>query len=214
MAAQAVDFSISGHVNRALFVHDTDGGTQASVEDNGGSSTRIRANGSAEMMDGRTVGIQIEYQAVGSGLGIRHANVQYGGDFGRITIGQGSEAGDGSAYSDTTGVFGIGHGAGSPGSFKMGKYFGSLDAGTRGNMVRYDTPDIGLASVAVSLGNNDRVSARVKLSTDMGGTTIGAQLAILREDGHKNGVSKETTGASFGLTMESGLTLSGRLGQG
>ena len=224
MAAQAVDFSISGWVNRALFITDSDDGTKAAVANNGGGSTRIRANGSSELMDGRTVGIQLEfeeggaYEEGGTGVKLRHANVQYGGDFGRVTIGQGSEAGDASAYSDTTGVRGIGHGAGTGAGFNLGSYFSSLDAGTRAHMLRYDTPDIGLASVAVSVGNNadgnDRVSARLKLGTDMGGTTIGAQLATLREDGYKEGVSKETVGASFGLTMESGLTLSGAWAKG
>ena len=225
MAAQAVDFSISGWVNRALFITDTDDGTNAAVANNGGGSTRVRATGSSEMMDGRTVGIQFEFEEgssmdedgdkkTDSILKLRHANIQYGGDFGRITIGQGSEAGDGSAYSDTTGVRGIGHGAGTGAGFSLGDYFGSLDGGTRTNMIRYDTPDIGLASVAVSLGNNDRVSARVKLSTEMGGTTIGAQIATLREDGYKQWVSKETVGASVGLTMASGLTLSGAWAKG
>ena len=223
MAAQAVDFTISGHVNRALFLTDTDGGSkQARVQDNGGSSTRIRATGSTELMDGNKVGIQLEYQAQNiadtddgetvkttKGLGLRHANVQYSGGFGKITLGQGSEAGDGSAYSDTTGVFGIGHGAGTPSDFTLGGYFGSLDAGGRVDMVRYDTPSLGPASVAVSLANDDRVSGLFKLGTDLGGTSVGAQLATLQQPGDTS-----TVGASFGATMASGLTLSGAWAKG
>ena len=123
MAAHAVDFTISGQVNRALFVTDSDGGTKAAVANNTGSSTRIRATGSSELIDGNSVGIQFEWEEGSSEnedgddttdtiLKLRHANIQYRGDFGTVTIGQGSEAGDGSAYSDTTGVKGIGHGAG------------------------------------------------------------------------------------------------------
>ena len=204
MAAQAVDFNISGHVNRALFIVDADDSTRGQVADNGGSSSRVRVTGSNEMMDGNTVGIQVEYQAVGTTLGLRHANIQYSGDFGRVTIGQGSEAGDGSAYSDTTGVFGIGHGAGTSSDFSLGPYFGSLDAGTRGNMIRYDTPDIGDIGVAVSVGNDNRVSGRVKLNTEFGGTSFGAQVATLQEEGDRS-----TVGASFGATMASGFTVSG-----
>ena len=209
MAAQAVDFNISGHVNRALFIVDSDDGTQAQVADNGGSSSRVRVTGSSETMDGNTVGIQVEYQATGTTLGLRHANIQYSGDFGRVTIGQGSEAGDGSAYSDTTGVFGIGHGAGTSSDFHLGSYFGSLDAGTRGNMIRYDTPDIGPMGVAVSVGNEDRVSARVKLNTEFSGTSFGVQVASLQEKGDTS-----TFGASFGATMASGLTVSGAWANG
>ena len=209
MAAQAVDFTISGHVNRALFIVDSSESTRAVVADNGGSSSRIRVTGSSEMMDGNTVGIQVEYQAVGSLLGLRHANIQYGGEFGRITIGQGSEAGDGSAYSDTTGVFGIGHGAGTADYFLLGDYFGSLDGGSRENMIRYDTPAIGPLSAAVSVANNDRVSGQISLSTDFDGTSIGAKVATLQEQGEPS-----TIGASFGATMESGLTVSGAWAKG
>ena len=209
MAAQAVDFTISGHVNRALFLTDEDGGSKtARVQDNGGSGTRIRANGSTEMEDGNKVGIQFEYGA-GSSFSLRHANVQYSGGFGKMTIGQGSEAGDGSAYSDTTGVFGIGHGAGTPSDFTLGSYFGSLDAGSRVEMIRYDTPSLGPASVAVSLANGDRVSGRFKLSSDFGGTSVGAQLATLQQPGDTS-----TIGASIGATMASGLTLSGAWAKG
>ena len=156
MAAQAVDFTISGQVNRALFITDTDGGTSAEVKNNGGSSTRVRANGSSELEGGGTVGIQFEYEESGTGVNLRHANLQYGGDFGKVTIGQGSEAGDGSQYSDTTGVNGIGHGAGTSTDFSLGDYFGSLDGGGRVNMIRYDTPSIGPISAAVSVANGDK----------------------------------------------------------
>ena len=83
LAAQAVDFTISSHVNRALFVTDSDTGTKAEVKNNGGSSTRVRANGSSELMDGNTVAIQFKYEESGSGVNLRHANVQYGGQFGK-----------------------------------------------------------------------------------------------------------------------------------
>ena len=227
MAAQAVDFNISGHVNRALFVVDKegDGGTKARVQDNGGSSTRVRVTGSTELEDGNKVGIQWEYQqgSVGksgaldadgnvqstTGLTLLHANVQYSGGFGKITIGQGSEAGDGSAYSDTTGVFGIGHGAGTSSDFSLGDYFGSLDAGGRKDMIRYDTPSLGPISAAASVANGDSVSGRLKLSSEFGGTSFGAQLATLQMPGDTS-----TLGASVGATMASGLTLSGAWAKG
>ena len=81
-------------------------------------------------------------------------------------------------------------------------------------MLRYDTPDIGLASVAVSVGNDDRVSARVKLSTVLGGTTIGVQLASLREHRYMERVSKETIGAQLRPHLRERLHPVRRLGQG
>ena len=184
MAAQAVDFTISGQINRALVVTDNDAGTTATVRDNFGSSSRIRAAGTSELEGGASVTIQFEYEvggnhdkgarhasgagvpvsgsgpdsldegAGGTGVNLRHANIKYSGSFGGVTLGQGSEAGDASQYSDTTGVVGIGHGS----IGTMGSYFGSLDSGGRVNMVRYDTPAIGPVSAAVSVANGDRVS--------------------------------------------------------
>ena len=133
MAAQAVDFTIAGHVNRALVITNTDASTSATVRDNGESSTRIRASGSSDLANGSTVSILFEYEvggshdvkdsgrtspvpapgygisddnAGGTGVKLRHANVQYGGNFGRVTIGQGSEGGDGSQYAGVSGVWG------------------------------------------------------------------------------------------------------------
>ena len=232
MAAQAVDFTISGHVNQALFIvdKDGDGGTKAQVANNGGSSTRVRATGSTELDDGMTVGIQVEYQQGGvgkagalkdnkvqstDGLTLRHANVQLGSSFGKITIGQGSEAGDGSQYSDTTGVFGIGHGAGTSSDFSLGSYFGSLDGGGRTKMVRYDSPSLGPMSVAVSVANGDRVSGRLKFSSEFAGTSVGAQLATLQFPAEKEmDRDRSSIGASIGATMPSGLTLSGAWAKG
>ena len=209
MAAQAVDFTISGHVNRALVVVDNDAGTDAQVLNNTSSSTRVRWTGSSEMMDGTSVGIQVEYQEIADGsLGLRHANVSYGGEFGKVTIGQGSEAGDGSAYSDPSGVFGIGHGQ-EKGSSGLGGYFGSLDAGTRTNMIRYDTPAIGPVSAALSVGNGDRISGKLALGTEFSGTSFSAQIATLHEKG-----DPATIGASFGVSMASGLTISGAWAKG
>ena len=122
-------------VNRAAVHHRFERRHQGPRSlNNGGGSTRFRANGSSELADGSTVAIQFEYEegnadgtSGGQGIKMRHANIQYRGDFGAVTVGQGSEAADGSQFSDTTGVNGIGHGAGSSssekedGGFSLGK---------------------------------------------------------------------------------------------
>ena len=222
LAAQAVDFTISGHVNRALVVVDRDddrgtpmdeGSTKAEVKNNGSSGTRIRWTGSSEMMDGNSVGIQVEYgEASDGGLSLRHANVKYAGAFGRITIGQGSEAGDGSAYRGGVGTFGIGHGQ-EKGSGMLGDYFGSLDAGGRTNNIRYDTPALGPVGAAVSVGNDDRISLAATLSTEFSGSSFNAMIASLREDGYGM-KAKESVGASAGVSMANGLGISAAWGRG
>ena len=211
MAAQAVDFSISGQVNRALFIVDQGDHTRAKVANNGASSTRVRVTGSSEMMDGNTAGIHIEYEEGGSTtqgdttIKLRHANAWFSGGFGKITLGQASEAGDGTVYPDKSGVWGIGVGQlHSSGSTLYGVYFDSLDGGTRLNLVRYDTPVIGLVSGAVSVANDDYVSAKITGDQSVGGTTVSGSLAV------NMGASDnaDVTTAALGIGLASGITWS------
>ena len=222
MAAQAVDFSISGQVNRALFIVDQGDHTRAKVANNGASSTRVRVTGSSEMMDGNTAGIHIEYEEGGSfdktskdepyddgkggtGIKLRHANAWFSGDFGKITLGQASEAGDGTVYPDKSGVWGIGVGQlHSSGSTLYGTYFDSHDGGSRRNLIRYDTPVIGLVSGAVSVANDDYVSAKITGDQSVGGTTVSGSLAV------NMGASDnaDVTTAALGIGLASGITWS------
>ncbi len=226
IAAQAVDFTISGQVSRTLFYSDPDFSSDPTkppkatteIRDNNGA-TRVRANGHSVLDDGSTLGIQFEY-AMDAGATLRHANVQYTNPAaGRITFGQGSEAGDGSAGLGI-GVTGIG--AGQDGTsdteymddkgeaISLGGFFGSLDGGGRNNMIRYDTPAIGPLSAAVSIGNGDSVSAQIALSSDIGGTLFDAKVAT-----HQNpSEMADNISASFAMTMPSGFAFGGAWGKG
>ena len=213
MAAQAVDFAISGHVNRALFITDTDSGTSGKEADNGSSGSRIRVVGSGEMMDGTTAGLNLEYGAGGNGgdsLSLRYADLHYSGEFGKVSIGHGNDAGEGSVYSDKSGVTGIGHGQATGDASDSGvtSYYGSLDGGgSRGNRIRYDTPSIGPVSAAISVGNGDELSAGVTLSQGFGDTSFGAKVGTTQSPGDNGTVS-----ASAGAKLSSGLTVSGAWG--
>ena len=217
MAAQAVDFTLSGQVSRTLFVNQTNDksatdadSTKAVIRDNNGS-TRVRANGHSELDNGSTVGIQFEY-AVDAGVSLRHANVQFRGAYGAFTFGQGSEAGDGSAGLGP-GVTGIG--AGQDGASAVTKYFfGSLDGGGRTNMIRYDTPAIGPVSAAVSLGNGDSISGLLALSSEFSGTTVAARVGAGQATSAVSGTKGSTFSASTGVTLASGLSIGGAWGQG
>ena len=209
MAAQAVDFSISGHINRALFHTDTDAASRAQVQDNGSSGTRVRFTGSGEMMNGMTAGVNIEYGATGT-LSLRYAEIYYGGEFGKITIGEGDAGGDGSVYSDKSGTLGIAQGQDKGGS-NLGGYFDSLDGGSvRAERIRYDTPALGPVNAAVSIGNGDDASAGVTISQSMGDTAFGAKIGTIQQ---KSGsADSDTISASAGMMLASGVTVSGSWG--
>ena len=217
--------------------------TTAEIKDNNGA-TRVRANGHSELEDGSTIGIQFEYAADAS-VSLRHANVQFTNPVaGKITVGQGSEAGDGSAGLGP-GVTGIGAGQDGfstynkarrdaiaaelgvdpriiPSTFTgLGAFFGSLDGGGRTNMIRYDTPALGPVSAAASVGNNDSVSGLIALKSEFSDTSFGAQVGWHKQPrGLTNGVKAANTpdpselSASFGVTMPSGFAVGGAWGKG
>lgn len=213
MAAQAVDVSISGHVSRALVHVDSDSDVRdnvTKVKDYGSSGSRFRITGSGETMNGMTATVRLEY-AAGATSGdntspkVRYADVSLGGAFGKLTMGQSDQGGEGSAYSDKSGVT-IGHGQEFGGS-GLGGYFGSLDGGgSRNEVLRYDSPKLGMAGLALSAGNDDQYSAGVNVSGDMGGTALGAKLGYLKES--NKDYSPTTIGLSAGTKFPGGFTLS------
>ena len=232
MAAQAVDVSISGHVSRALVHLDSDSGANnTQVKDYGSSGSRFRIKGSGETENGLTASVRLEYAAGNGGESptVRYADVSLGGPFGKLTMGQSDQGGEGSAYSDKSGVT-IGHGQEYGGS-ELDDYFGSLDGGgSRNEVLRYDSPKLGMAGVALSAGNDDQYSFGANFSGDMGGTAIGAKLGYLKQSAdttpavEKHTIdgedvthtvesestvgAKSTIGASVGVKLASGFTLS------
>ena len=207
MAAQAVDMTVSGHINRALFVTDSESSTSAKVKDNGSSGTRIRVTGSGEMMDGGAAGVNLEYGATDT-LGLRYAEVWFSGGYGKVSIGQGDQGGEGSVYNGAAAVTGTGHGQDTNGI--AGDYYTSLDGGAgRNERLRYDSADLGPISAAVSIGNGDQISAGLKLTQDLGGTTFKAGVGTIQWAGGQSTIS-----ASAGVTLDSGISISGAWGQG
>ena len=209
MAAHAVDVTLSGHVNRALFITDSDdaSSTSGTVKDNGSSGTRIRVTGTGEMMDGGIAGVNLEYAAAGS-LTLRYAEVYFSGDYGKVSIGQGDQGGEGSVYKGGASVLGTGHGQDH--NAVATNYYTSLDGGAgRNERIRYESPSVGPVSASVSVGNGDQVSAGISLSQDFGDTSFAAGIGTVQWPGDKS-----TLSGSAGVTLASGISLSGAWGQG
>ena len=210
MAAQAVEITLSGHVNRALFITDSDdaSSTKSKVKDNASSGTRIRVTGSGEMMDGGAVGVNLEYSA-GSSLGLRYADVWFSGGYGKVSIGQGDQGGEGSVYKGAAAVLDTGHGQDTNGV--ASDYYTSLDGGAgRNERLRYDSPAVGPVSAAISVGNGDQVSAGISLSQEFGGTSFAAGIGTIQWGGS----DKSTISGSAGVTLPSGISISGAWGVG
>ena len=106
--------------------------------------------------------------SAGPGIGAHgHANVYLSTAGGKITVGQGSEATDGVAHADLGGLSWLGGVSNWCNYHSDGPACPSND-GNRNPVLRYDTPAIGPASIAVSTGNNDFFDIKLSISGSMG----------------------------------------------
>ncbi len=117
-AAQAFEAKISGQVSRMVVLPDDAAGDEIQHVDIGFSGSRFRFTGSEEMDNGIKVGFRFEIQArSNSSIGVnggnldsadgddfRYQDVYFSGDFGKISIGKGDGASNGSTEVDMSGT--------------------------------------------------------------------------------------------------------------
>ena len=195
LAAQAVEFSVSGHINRAVVSvdgGDNDGDLQH--VDANSSGTRWRITGSGELDNGLTAGVQLEYALNGA---VRHANVSLGSAGGKLTIGHGSRATDGMAHADLGGASWLGGATNWCSYHSTGPACPSNDGG-RGPMLRYDTPAIGPANIAISTAEGDYWDAKVSISGSMGDAGYDLRVGHIGENDGGGDVTTASAGVGFG----------------
>ena len=177
MAAQAVEFAASGHINRAIISEDGGGAGNAPDAHDGdvqhmdanSSETCFRFTGSEELESVMTAGVQLELGRP-TNWRTRHANVYLSTAGGKITIGQAAQAADLMAHARLGGASWLG-GVTNWCSYNAGGGSGPAcpsNDGGRGQVLRYDTPAIGPASIAVSTGNNDYFDIKLTIAGSMG----------------------------------------------
>ncbi len=230
----AVNVELSGQVNRLVMFVDNGADDGIVHADNSVSGTRWRLKSSGDVGNGLTAGVYYENQLqsnasssvtvgsfdtdgaggdVGSGdnLSVRHANVWFKGDFGKITIGQGNGAANGSAEADKSGTDVVQYSGSSSdvlGSMEYGTSGvrvkdarSSFDGLSRNDNFRYDGGR-GPFGFAVSLGNGDKTELGVKYKT--GDIEIRAALWDKADSGADvagNAVSASwDSGSGFNLT--------------
>jgi hypothetical protein len=237
MAAHAIKASVSGHVNRAINFIDDGAGSSVHHVDGMASHSRLRVVGSGDLgVGGIKVGTVLEWgvassrssgvtvkgnQGNGSGTdlnhNIRHSRLWFSGGWGKVTMGHGSGAADGSLYKDQGGsVFlsGIEQGgstfggaiayrtsAGGASGATVGGSGGGFDGGRYDNL-RYDTPKFGPLSAAIDVGDNERWSASVSLSSKFSGASIIAKV------GYEDFQGVDTLASSAGILFSQGTNIS------
>ncbi|MGO1462286.1 MAG: porin [Marinobacter sp.] len=177
-----LDIDIYGWVNMAVMYGDTGRGSETYIVDNKYASSRFGAKISKEVEDlGVTIGTHLEFEyqhndskevtpenrSIDGELEERHINVFVAGDFGQVSIGQGSGAADGNTEIDLSGTkvaafsnLGLMGGSlpfvakdGDPGKdVKLIHALHNQDFEQRYDRVRYDSPRFGPLTVSVSQG--------------------------------------------------------------
>ena len=196
MAAHAVKFKTSGQVNRAIQYGDDGQGSDVLHVDGDASGSRVRFVGSEDLGNGMKVGFTMEIEAQsndsfnatlkasdwGFKHGERHINMWFSGNWGKVTMGQASDAMDGVAFADLNGAwipvenasdFGGSiafrtSAGGTAGGITAGSVTPSYDGGRR-DVLRYDSPSLGPFKAMVSVANNDQWDAQVRLGGSVGG---------------------------------------------
>ncbi|HEY5738190.1 MAG TPA: porin [Gammaproteobacteria bacterium] len=234
----AVDFTISGQLNRLIM--SVDNGVEDGIvhADNSASGTRLRFEGMGETDGGTEVGLYYETQLqsnpsdkvsvdsldgdgsggnVGEGdyFSTRFATVWFKGDFGKLTIGQGSGATDGVAEVDKSGTTVIQYvGASNDllGSMEygasgvtVGQARGHFDGLGRNDNLRYDA-STGEISFAASIGNGDKTELSAGYAVDNLEIRVGIwDSADSGNDVAGNAISASWIGAGgFNLTASYG----------
>ena len=174
-AAQALDFKISGQLNRAVLWGDNGNDSDTKFVDNDNSSTRFRFTGSNQFDENWKVGFKWENQMESNSTADTRIDIGENGDvddinfterhmdvyiehkkFGRLSLGQGDTASNGTSEVDLSGTTVVNYSAieDMNGGFNfrddddnvitsIGSAFSNYDGFSRRDRIRYDTPKFG-----------------------------------------------------------------------
>lgn len=203
---RVVSLQVYGQVNKALMFFDSNLDSDVFVVDNDNSSSRFGFQGTASIKPGWTAGynIEVDLQAdsnsnsvdegvlegstgdEGSGLELRlRKNELYveSEQFGRVTIGQGSSAGDGITgivLGNSQSTAALDFGGGLDGGV-LGVFISDLGT-SRVDRVRYDTPSIYGFIVSASWGEDDLVDVALRFKKEWNSIRFAAGIAYASQE--------------------------------
>jgi predicted porin len=234
-SANAFEFTLSGQVNRLIM--NVDNGEENGVvnADNSVSGTRVRLKGDGDIGNDLTAGLYYEYQLqsnpsdkvdadnldsdgvggdVGSGdeFSNRNANVWVKGNFGKVTLGQGSGAADGSTEVDKSGTTVIQYTSSNADILSSMEYGDSgvtvgdarsgFDGLGRNDNIRYDAA-VGEFSLAGSYGNGDKKELAAGYKMDS------VEVRVAWWDGQDSNDDVSGAAVSASWEAENGINLTG-----
>ena len=230
-SAQAVDFTISGQVSRAILFPDDAAGSEIQHVDNNASGSRVRVKAKQDLDNGMAMGARYEVQlqenkgsTVNGGLvtesdsgkdtlDVRYSDIWVSGDFGKLSLGKGDGASNGTTEMDMSGTYmpapanmmdmlgGLQYEAGK----KVGSVYTMYDGYSRNNRLRYDSPKMAGLSLAVSSAEGSSIELALRYSGEFGGVKV--QGALFSDDAGDNPNRKDAQGGSVAVLLPSGFNL-------
>ena len=203
----AMEFKVSGQLDRAFTVADNGNETDYASVDNIGSNSRFRFTGNEKMANGMNLGFIYEISLdqydstefdIGkntSGQGVdvdtRKIDIYLEGDFGKVSFGKGDGAGYYANMMDYSGTLYYGGGAwytlySSGISFvddngnqlyKIGQTNSVFNAVGRQERIRYDSPSIGGLVLSTSLDNGNAYELAARYHVDLPGAKLATGLS-------------------------------------
>jgi len=232
--AHAIDFAISGQINRATMYVDDGSTAKWFFVDNVNSSTRFRFTGSNEFEGGWDVGIvwEVEMKSNASdevdmdtsgdlgGATFRERKIEFWVEkWGRLWLGQGDMASNGTSEVDLSGtdVAAYSGVADVGGSFEFqdnGAGIGVTVGGSRSNFdglsrrdrVRYDTPNVWGFYGSGSVGNSSIWDAALRYAGDFGWAKFAAAGAYA-DFGTSSSTNDNIFSSSASMLFDFGLNL-------
>ena len=203
----AMEFKVSGQLDRAFTVADNGNETDYASVDNIGSNSRFRFTGNEKMANGMNVGFIYEMSVVQFGstefdigknsgggdvnLDTRKIDIYLEGDFGKVSFGKGDGAGYYANMMDYSETLYYGGGAwytlySSGISFvddngnqlyKIGQTNSVFNAVGRQERIRYDSPSIGGLVLSTSLDNGNAYELAARYHVDLPGAKLATGLS-------------------------------------
>lgn len=240
-----IKLSVSGQVNRALLYVDDGADEQFFNVDNDNSSTRLRFVGSGSYNEAISAGTIIEVQFESNSTADISMNQDgaTGTDsftqrklelyfdhkrFGRLWLGQGDTASNGTSEVDLSGTGVVGYSGigdmaggiqfqdiGGTGP-KIGSVFSNMDGMSRDDRLRYDTPSFSGFKLSGSLIENNAADVAARYNATLGGFELGTAVAYASNSGRDAGpgdLGFTQINGSVSLLHSSGFNLTGAAGQ-
>jgi predicted porin len=203
--AQALTLGISGQINKTIGYIDNGDNSAIGFFDNSISGSRFRFTGEEDIGGGLKVGGVWEWQWQNSPtskaafnsngkfnettatLQDRKTELYFAGKWGKVSLGKGDGAANGSAEVDLSGTTTIDYSGGNQdllssmtygsSSVTVGSTYGEFDGESRNDRIRYDTPKIAkVLSFAVSYADANEQEIAVRYAQSLGNTKIAAAL--------------------------------------